>query len=688
MTNLVLPAAPARPFITYTPLATDIPEIRLLTLEASVDEKAPIRCTLRKVNLDCDHDFKALSYVWGDPTDKTEIIVDDCSFMATTNLFSALHHIRPSCGKMVIWIDAVCESILGPPKWGPDGPFPFVREGSDWIESPLTRPPGINQDHPAERSSQVQLMKLIYSKAVEVIAWLGPDIDGGGEALRMFKRLSITLKHYPDDFQWLKCVLGYRDNIPTVSVSTLPWHHIRSLLERPFWHRVWIFQEVVLARTLTLVCGCERLQFSDSQAEVGNRIRILAGGSKPSWLSSDIFSILLTTHWTTWSRFHIFRKAQKQRSMETSNSQGVFACHSLVAGTVAMSATDPRDKVYGLLGIAASPSIVPDYSKTSSEVYLQHASWWLRLGTLEFLYYADIVSNLASDAHFEALPSWVPNWHAISQLRTDGPMLSPVYYQQSHADKGFLQSTHSPLVDGKILRLQGLIVDIIATVQPPRSLIDSENHSDHLLPLLRNVAEVFQPANHPSNLTAFQALLLVFLMGLDPLERNEVRLHTESQSFLRLATTFLCVAMGNASGTSPTNAFNKLKPLLKLRDEQTLIDLFFKNETDSWKGVMDSLKPDDIIKIGRKNVDTLFWRSAVVLKRRLIFFTKNGRLGLGATHIAKGDIVTVVKGCNVPIILRKVGTHFTFISTCYIPGIMDGEAVVGRENEIVDIEIH
>lgn len=127
MTSLVLPAAPARPFLTYTLLATDIPEIRLLTLEASVDEKAAIQCTLQKVNLDCDPNFEALSYVWGDPTDKTETIVDGCSFMATTNLFSALHHIRASCGKMVIWIDAVCESSPMAAKLGPGWPFSFCQ---------------------------------------------------------------------------------------------------------------------------------------------------------------------------------------------------------------------------------------------------------------------------------------------------------------------------------------------------------------------------------------------------------------------------------------------------------------------------------------------------------------------------------------------------------------------------------
>jgi hypothetical protein len=109
MTDQALVVFQARPSLVYTPLATDVPQIRLLVLKAFVsDDSEPIQCSLKTVNLDDGPEFKALSYVWGEPNDRQEIIVNGCVFMVTTNLFSALHHIRTSYGRLVIWIDAIC----------------------------------------------------------------------------------------------------------------------------------------------------------------------------------------------------------------------------------------------------------------------------------------------------------------------------------------------------------------------------------------------------------------------------------------------------------------------------------------------------------------------------------------------------------------------------------------------------
>src|SRR5450759_2688628 len=109
MGDQVLVVSQARPSLIYTPLATDVPQIRLLVLETFVsDESEPIQCSLKTANLDDGPEFKALSYVWGDPNDRQEIIVNGYVFMVTTNLFSALHPIRSSYGRLVIWIDAIC----------------------------------------------------------------------------------------------------------------------------------------------------------------------------------------------------------------------------------------------------------------------------------------------------------------------------------------------------------------------------------------------------------------------------------------------------------------------------------------------------------------------------------------------------------------------------------------------------
>ena len=71
-------------------------------------------------------------------------------------------------------------------------------------------------------------------------------------------------------------------------------------------------------------------------------------------------------------------------------------------------ATDPRDKVFALLGLVSNPSEVgfePDYHLTSTEVYTLTAAHLITsLNTLSVISYVDGPS--ASNSR----PSWVPSW--------------------------------------------------------------------------------------------------------------------------------------------------------------------------------------------------------------------------------------------------------------------------------------
>lgn len=91
----------------YNPLIPSRNQIRVLTLHSSKLEDS-IQCTLSTISLDCNPAFSALSYVWGDTNVTAEIIVDGTSIQVTTNLASALRHIRKVFGQIVIWVDALC----------------------------------------------------------------------------------------------------------------------------------------------------------------------------------------------------------------------------------------------------------------------------------------------------------------------------------------------------------------------------------------------------------------------------------------------------------------------------------------------------------------------------------------------------------------------------------------------------
>jgi hypothetical protein len=92
-------------------------------------------------------------------------------------------------------------------------------------------------------------MREIYSGAWTVIAWLGEERDNSNDAIQLVqyfsdanpdngKRLEARLLRYPD-------CLGKRC-----------WMALEELMNRPYWHPLWIIQEVVYGSSaLILRCG-------------------------------------------------------------------------------------------------------------------------------------------------------------------------------------------------------------------------------------------------------------------------------------------------------------------------------------------------------------------------------------------------------------------------------------------------
>ncbi|KAF1828623.1 HET-domain-containing protein, partial [Decorospora gaudefroyi] len=171
----------------HRPLTED--RIRLLTLLPGLLND-PIYGELEHVSLSAKHTYEALSYVWGDASDTSSMILDRTLYPITKNLECALRYLRSKEAPRVLWVDAIC----------------------------------INQDDQDEKSEQVPMMGEIYSRATKVYAWLG-------EADRQINCIFDILQDDLDDdilheeFNWL-----------------------RALYMRPYWRRVWIVQELVLAK--------------------------------------------------------------------------------------------------------------------------------------------------------------------------------------------------------------------------------------------------------------------------------------------------------------------------------------------------------------------------------------------------------------------------------------------------------
>ena len=67
-------------------------------------------------------------------------------------------------------------------------------------------------------------------------------------------------------------------------------------------------------------------------------------------------------------------------------------------------------------------------------------------------------------------------------------------------------------------------------------------------------------------------------------------------------------------------------------------------------------------------------------KGRRLTMTKNGYLSLSPADTRRGDIIAILFDCDAPVLLRPIGEHYEFFGTCYIHGIMQGEAMNERRS--------
>ena len=92
----------------YTALSAEKREIRLLRVLPAQDESSQVACEYSSISLLENPIYNALSYVWGDPTVTTPILVNGEVFHATTNLAAALRVFGEKGMEDLLWVDAIC----------------------------------------------------------------------------------------------------------------------------------------------------------------------------------------------------------------------------------------------------------------------------------------------------------------------------------------------------------------------------------------------------------------------------------------------------------------------------------------------------------------------------------------------------------------------------------------------------
>lgn len=316
---------------TYSPLSSG--DIRLIIVLPSPDATATVECVLCHESLERQPSYEALSYVWGNTSNTRLIKVNGQDFNVTENLEIALRTLRHTThGRFrVLWVDAIC----------------------------------INQNNVDERNEQVKRMGNVYSSAQQVCVWLGKETNTDRLAIEFLHQLpALILGCRLEGAKEAKnlSLMDLVDPESTQNVIQDPslfqkWEAICNLFARPWWRRVWVLQEILLAKEAFLYCG---KLFVDWKVIIAN-CKIL-GANIPQLLLSNtgensVTKNMLRMAWDCFKGAVTICHMRRRRHHDT-----LMQLLEVLEGARTSEATDPRDHVYGIMGLLRMDKvIIPDY---------------------------------------------------------------------------------------------------------------------------------------------------------------------------------------------------------------------------------------------------------------------------------------------------------------------------------------
>ncbi|KAK0744594.1 heterokaryon incompatibility protein-domain-containing protein [Apiosordaria backusii] len=308
--------------ISYQPLSQNesIRLLKLLKLHPISDKtNAKVECTLSERSMaECQKRYVALSYTWGNPIARRQIIVNGKPAFITENLYDALTHILRLEGLLAglleeceLWVDALC----------------------------------INQQDAAEKFVQVANMREVFANAQWVVAWMGPSADGSDELLRDMHNNSIT-------------------TLPGGEPSLSP-EALQAFLARDWWKRMWILQEFIVPHFVWFMCGHSYAHSFDLFGALSTCL---------SYMDRASYYIVETEFRNTlsWRMYLLLLK-------ERFSSEKQLTMMYLMELAKDAKCMDPRDRVFALLGLMGQEEkrhITCDYNSSPVRYFVTPFGSW------------------------------------------------------------------------------------------------------------------------------------------------------------------------------------------------------------------------------------------------------------------------------------------------------------------------
>jgi hypothetical protein len=233
-------------------------------------------------------------------------------------------------------------------------------------------------------------MRNIFSQAHMVLGWLGEAPEGLRESWEVMQRLPAALTPLKNTIGPVP--LGLQ--CPSASSEKL-WPVLAEVFGRSFFKRLWIVQEIVLAQTVSLLCGDLLFNWNDliPIAKAIREDRLWTRG----WFSQLFLAVELPANCSTICLTNEIR--------EVLNSGKFCSGPFLSTITQNLEVTDLRDKVYGFLGLVPKliqDEIEVDVGKSNVIVYTEFSRSLLKFDKSTGLLQRAGVASI----EMAGLPSW------------------------------------------------------------------------------------------------------------------------------------------------------------------------------------------------------------------------------------------------------------------------------------------
>jgi len=582
---------------SYEPLSGG--QFRLLQLSVYEGE---LVASLHPCSVSAPWPFTALSYAWNSPGRDEIMAVGDKFLKITKSVQEALLYLAQHVETKYLWIDGVC----------------------------------IDQENLGEKNMQVPLMAEIYTRATEVIIWLGESNELIDKAIDVTPKLNSKLERFNErlESELLDHALA-EAGLPTGQSPI--WDGFTELYSRSWFSRLWTFQEAVLPSNVKIMCGHKLLSFDSLSSLTG----LLLSTTVSRFVSRDQkSSSAVAVGYSKVMSIAMYRKAVEPYKTQLRNMS------ILLSQARQWSVSKPVDRLYGMLGLSDEEVIV-DYNLSPAAVYSAYARRHLMSDTdLSLLHAAS--SNLTMGD----LPSWCPNFNGPAEASILGGVGKEY---RSGLDERTM-TTYRITSDEKAntISVMGFRVDVVDKVvpsswekslspgNPPKPIRSHDfDWEEACLKLSQTVYHESEgvPRAHWQTLIADK-------------DTKYERYQKNGKRFYALMKITIAYSAGN-------------KDYMESHPED-VDDLRALSDTDNL------------------DLQDYFEAMRIACRKRQFFSTGNGRIGLGPLGTLPGDMICIFYNGYTPFIIRphpqpNDSELYRFIGEAYVDGIMYGEALKAED---------